>query len=348
MKYKKVSLSDIAEKLGVSKTLVSMVLNGKGDENGISKATQEKVLKLAQELNYKPNQFARGLRLGRSNTIGLIVSDISNPFYAKLARHVEDYCSKEQYNLIICNSDENPEKEKKILHTLLEKQVDGLIISSTLDNTEHLRMLDNENVNYILVDRIYNSYPCHHVIIDNIAGAREATEYLLQNGHKRIACFTIAPSHISTQVERFLGYKEAIDASMEDFNEFYCKSIPRENMHKYIYTILRDWLDNKVMPTAVFSANNQITLALLEVCREMNIQIPTKLSIVSFDDIDVFSFSNPPITAVVQPIESIAKYAVENLIKIIKLKNVQEDLTQLFQISLQTNMILRESVAKYD
>ncbi len=113
-KHKKVSINDIAEMLGVSKTLVSIVLNGKGDQLGISKNTQEKVIKLAQELNYKPNPFARELRVGKSNTLALIVSDISNSFYAKIARYVEEICSKENYNLIICNSDENEEKEKKL------------------------------------------------------------------------------------------------------------------------------------------------------------------------------------------------------------------------------------------
>lgn len=348
MKYKKVSLSDIAEKLGVSKTLVSMVLNGKGDENGISKATQERVLKLAQELNYKPNQFARSLRIGRSNTIGLIVSDISNPFYAKLARYVEDYCSHHQYNLIICNSDENAEKEKKIIDTLLEKQVDGLIISSTIEDTEHLRKISNEQVSFVLVDRIYNSFPSHYVVVDNVFGAREATQYMLEHGHRRIGCFTIAPAHISTQLERFLGYKEAFDASLETFNDFYHKVIPRENMYKTIYNILRDWTSNRVMPTAIFSANNQITLALIEACKELNIHVPSKLSIISFDDIDVFRFSNPPITAILQPIESIAKYAVETLLKVISKTKANEEITELYQIKLQTNLILRESVAKYN
>ena len=129
IKNKKVSLADIAMALGVSKTLVSMVLNGKGDENGISKKTQERVTELAEEMNYKPNQFARGLRIGRSNTIGLIVSDISNPFYSRLARSVEDAVSESGFNLMICSSDESEEKEMKHIEMLINKQVDGIILS---------------------------------------------------------------------------------------------------------------------------------------------------------------------------------------------------------------------------
>jgi len=344
--YKKVSLNDIAEKLGVSKTLVSMVLNGKGDENGISKSTQEKVIQLAHELNYKPNQFARGLRLGKSNTIGLIVSDISNSFYARIARHVEDYCSQEQYNLIICNSDENPEKEIKILKTLLEKQVDGLIISSTIEDNEHLKMLNDEEIPFILIDRIYTSFPSNYVIVNNFLGAKEATQHLIENGHKKIACFTISPAHISTQVERFLGFKAALDESYITFNDFYYKVISRENIYQSIYNAIKEWQYNHIMPTAIFLANNQLTLFLIEICKEFKINIPKDLSIVSFDDIEAFRFNNPPITGVVQPIESIAYSAVSELIKIIK-KTKSEKSFELAQIKLETNLVIRSSVAKY-
>ncbi|NSW45173.1 MAG: LacI family DNA-binding transcriptional regulator [Bacteroidales bacterium] len=344
--YKKISLNDIAEKLGVSKTLVSMVLNGKGDENGISKSTQERVIQLAQELNYKPNQFARGLRLGKSNTIGLIVSDISNSFYARIARYVEDYCSQNEYNLIICNSDENPEKEKKIIKTLLEKQVDGLIISSTIEDTEHLSMLNNEEIPFILIDRIYSSFPSNYVIVNNFLGAKEATQHIIENGHKKIACYTISPAHISTQVERFLGFKAALDESFITFNEFYYKVIPRENIYQSIYTTIKEWHYNHIMPTAIFLANNQLTLALIEICREFRINVPKDLSIVSFDDIEVFRFNNPPITGVVQPIESIAHSAVNELVKIIR-QSKNEKTIHLAQIKLETNLVIRSSVAKY-
>ncbi len=344
--YKKVSLSDIAEKLGVSKTLVSMVLNGKGDDNGISKSTQEKVIQLAQELNYKPNQFARGLRMGKSNTIGLIVSDISNPFYAKIARFVEDYCSKEDYNLIICNSDENPEKEKKIINTLLDKQVDGMIISSTLEDTDHLKLLTNEQIPFILIDRIYPTIPTNYVIVNNFLGAKEATQHLLNNGHKKIACFTISPAHISTQVERFLGYKAALDESFISFNDYYYKVIPRENPFQSIYNTIKEWQYNHVMPSAIFLANNQLTLYLLEICKELKINIPQKLSIVSFDDIEAFRFNTPAITGVVQPIESIAQNSVKELIKLIR-KSKTDESFELNQIKLDTNLIIRESVAKF-
>ncbi|MGQ9847201.1 MAG: LacI family DNA-binding transcriptional regulator [Bacteroidales bacterium] len=343
---KKVSLSDIAEKLGVSKTLVSMVLNGKGDENGISKSTQEKVIQLAQEVNYKPNQFARGLRLGQSNTIGLIVSDISNYFYARIAKYVEDYCSKEEYNLIICNSDENPEKEKKIINNLLEKQVDGLIISSTIENTDHLNLLNTEQIPFVLIDRIYSSFPTNYVIVNNFSGAKEATQHLIDHGHKKIACFTISPAHISTQIERFLGFKAALEENNLIFMDYFYKIIPRENIFQNIYKTIKEWQYNHIMPSAIFSSDNQLTLCLLEICKNLNINIPQELSIVSFDDIEVFKFSKPSITAIVQPIESIAQNAVTELVKQIRKKKLNE-LSELSQIKIETNLIIRQSVSKF-
>lgn len=343
---KKVSLIEIAEKIGVSKTLVSMVLNNKGDDNGISKNTQEKVIELDKQVNYKPNQFVRGLRMSKSNTIGLIVSDISNPFYARIARYIEDYCSKEQYNLIICNSDENAEKEKKIINTLLEKQVDGLILSSTIEHTEHLKLLNSEQIPFILIDRIYSSFPTNYVIVNNFLGAKEATEHLINYGHKRIACFTISPAHISTQVERFLGYKAAIEKNNLLFSDYFHRIISRKNTYQSIYNTIKEWQYNNIMPTAIFSSNNQLTLYLLEICKELKISIPQKLSIVSFDDIETFKFNTPSITAVVQPIESLAQNAVIELIKQIR-KPKSNELSKLSQIKLETNLVLRESVSRF-
>lgn len=345
-KHKKVSINDIAEMLGVSKTLVSIVLNGKGDQLGISKNTQEKVIKLAQELNYKPNPFARGLRVGKSNTLALIVSDISNSFYAKIARYVEEICSKENYNLIICNSDENEEKEKKIIANLLEKQVDGIIISPTSQSTEPFEELNKLKIPFILIDRSYSSFASNYVVVDNFNGAKQATLHLIQNGHKRIACFTSSPAHLSSQVERFLGYKAALEENFISFFGHYYKVIDRNNVYSNIYSVIKEWSLHHIMPTAIFISNNQLTLSFLEVCSDLKIKIPKDLSIVSFDDIDAFKFTTPTITAVSQPIENIAFHAVNELIKQIR-QNTKNNEMVYSQIKLETSLVLRQSVIKY-
>jgi len=345
MKSKKVSLADIADSLGVSKTLVSMVLNGKGDENGISKKTQDRVTELSKRLNYKPNQFARGLRIGRSNTIGLLVSDISNPFYSRLARSVEDAVSEAGYNLMICSSDESDEKELKLLEMLINKQVDGIILSSTLDTTFHIEGLLNDEFPIVLIDRTYSELETHSVVVDNRAGAKEAVDHLIQNGHRKIAAMVISPAHISTQVERLDGYKDSLIDNNIPINEYYQKVIPREDIYRSVTQIINEWKNDGMMPSALFVSNNQIAIGCLEVFREMGVSIPKDLSFVSFDDIDLFRLFSPPVTSIIQPIQSIAKNAVEILLEDIKLKENDEPLVYKHKL-LQTNIVIRNSVLK--
>jgi len=342
---KKTSLADIAIQLNVSKTLVSMVLNGKGDENGISKKTQEMVMSLARELNYKPNQMARGLRMGRSNTIGFVVSDISNPFYAKLARYVEDAVSEAGYNLIICSSDENSKKEIKIIELLLEKQVDGIILSSTLDTSEHITNFEENNLPYVLIDRTYPEVETNKVIVDNRLGAFEAVEHIINNGHKKIAAFVISPAHISTQVERLDGYKDALKKYSIGENLYYQKVIQRENIYSNILQIFKQWKNDNVMPSALFVTNNQLAIGSLEAIKDLGLNIPLDISLISFDDIDLFRLYNPPITSIIQPINTIAKNAVEILIQNIKGKESNDEFKKISKC-LQTNIVIRNSVRK--
>lgn len=345
MKNKKISLADIAQTMGVSKTLVSMVLNGKGDENGISKKTQMQVMQLAEELNYKPNQFARGLRIGKSNTIGLLVSDISNPFYAKLARAAEDAVSEAGYNLMICSSDESEAKEMKLLEMLLNKQVDGIILSSTLEDGGHVLELQNENFPMVLIDRFFPEIPTNNVIVDNKGGAFEAVEHLIQNGHKKIAIMVISPEHISTQVERINGYKEALMKYKLPVNQYYIKVINRDEIFNSIYKVVNEWKQDGMMPSAVFLANNQIAIGCLEVIQSLRISVPQKLSVICFDDIDLFRLYSPPITSVIQPIKAIAQNAVNILLEKIS-ANQSHSPNEKVQKILKTNVVVRNSVLK--
>ena len=345
MKNKKVSLADIAQTLGVSKTLVSMVLNDKGDENGISKKTQDRVKELANELNYKPNQFARGLRIGRSNTIGLVVSDISNPFYSKLARFVEDAVSEAGFNLMICSSDESEDKEVKLIEMLLNKQVDGIILSSTHDTTEHIQGLVQDNFPLVLIDRTYGDLESHSVVVDNRTGAKEAVEHLILNGHTKIAAMIISPSHISTQVERLDGYKDALSENNIPVNKYYEKVINRDDIYKNISTVLKEWKNDRMMPSAIFVSNNQIAIGCLEVFRDNGFSIPRDISIVSFDDIELFRLYSPPITSVIQPIQSIARNAVDILLEEVKQTEDTEAISKKHKL-LSTNIVVRNSVLK--
>ena len=337
---KKISLSDIAIECKVSKTLVSMVLNGRGDAYGISKETQERVYAAAEKLNYKPNQIARGLRLGKSNTIGLVVSDIANPFYAKIARGVEDYASKSGYNLIICSSDESAEKEAALLRMLKERQVDGLLISTTFSSSKEIMSLIKESVPFVLIDRFFPHTDTHYVVIDNYKGAFDATEHLINLGYTRIAHMTVTPTHLTSLKERKRGYLDALKKHDMRINKRFICQIPYGDIKKNVYKELRELIASPNNVQAIFLANNNITVAFLECVNEMKLRIPHEIAIVSFDDIELFKVYYPPITAVAQPIDEICKRSVKTLLD--EIKNHGE-ISERVRIKLEPKLIIRES-----
>ncbi len=310
---KKTSLSDIAKSLGVSKTLVSFVLNGQGDKNGISPNTQKMVLNKAKELNYKPNHIARGLRLGKSQTIGLVVADISNKFYAKIAKKIEEVASKHNYNLIFCSSDENPEKEIELINMLKERQVDGMIISTTQKNASVFSKLKKENYPFVLIDRKIPKLLANFTGVDNYKGAYEATEQLINNGFQKIGLLKISPAHLSPIVEREKGYRGALKNNGTRVNNKLIRTIDCANIREEVRLVLQELIMPPFKIDAIFSVNNNITVACMEYLNEMNIRIPQDIALVSFDDIDLFRFSYPTITAVAQPIEKIGEVSVNIL-----------------------------------
>ena len=311
---KETSLNDIARSLNVSKALVSFVLNDQGNEKGISSETQKKVLEKAKELNYKPNHIARGLRLGKSQTIGLIVADISNKFYAKIAKQVEKVASENNYNLIFCSSDENQEKEIELIDMLRERRVDGIIISTTQNNSSVFARLKKESYPFVLIDRNLPRLSLNFVGVDNYSGAFQATQQLISNGFQKIGLLKISPSYLSTIKEREQGYRDALKKNGLRVNTRLIKTISFSDIRTTVRATLRELIQPPHAIDALFSVNNNITVACLEFLNEMNLRIPQDMAIVSFDDIDLFKFSYPAITAIAQPVEEIGKVAVSILL----------------------------------
>ncbi len=336
---KKISIKDIAQSLGVSPTLVSMVLNGKGDENGISSITQKRVIETAAKLNYKPNQTARSLRMGRSETIGLIVSDISNPFYAKIAGRIERKASVLGYNLFVCSTYENPEKESELIQMLKNRNVDGMIISSSAENIEEIKSLRSDNYPFVLIDRNLDISDVNLVSVDNFKGAYEATQHLIETGRKTIAFLSITPSYISTMIYRKKGYLRALTDNSLPQNKLLQKEIRFDRINEDTEKAVNELFNSNPDIDAVFSSNNSITVACLKTFSEMKIMIPQDLALVSFDDVDWFEYSNPGITAVAQSVNDIGDHAVDLLLNEIKLKGKSEKK----QICLKPNLIIRES-----
>ncbi len=339
---RKVTLADIAQALGVSKTLVSLVLNGRGDEHGINAETQERVRKKAKELNYRPNPIARGLRTGKSHTIGLILTDISNIFMAKMARAIEDKVRQSGYNLVFCSSDEDPEREASLIEMLRERQVDGLILmTSSKDNTQ-VEALHKEGYPLVLIDRFLEEIATNYVGANNFEGARDAVLHLIDQGFQNIGLLAITPKHISPIKDREKGYAEALKSRGITLNPALVYEIPFDQIQPHVFKALDACLEGEDKAEAIFAVNNSIAIACLQYSKAKGLRIPEDFALISFDDIELFEFSNPPISAVAQPIKTIGEQAVSLLMQQLKTpKNFSNQ-----QHELKTELIIRASSLK--
>jgi LacI family transcriptional regulator len=334
-----VSLSDIANALGVSKTLVSMVLNNKADENGISKKTQKRVLKFAKEINYKPNLMARGLRMGVTNTIGLVVSDIANPFYSKMARLMEDKLGKENYHLVICSTDEDTEKEKKIIRLMREKQFDGIIVSSSQKKADDFKQLLREDYPFVLIDRKIKGIKANFVGIDNLESTHHAVQHLIKAGYKKIAAFAVSPAYVSSIKERICGYQSAIKEAGLTTSDKLLIEIPFDKVKEEVKKEITKLTMSGPGIDALFAVNNNIAVACLETFHELKIKIPGDLAFIAFDDIDAFKLTTPQVTAIDQPLEEICTHAVSIL-----MHEINKPRKAKKEVILKPQLIIRESV----
>jgi LacI family transcriptional regulator len=333
---KKASLQDIARSLNVSKSLVSFVINGLGDEKGIKSETQRRVLAKARELNYKPNFIARGLRLGKSNTIGLIVADISNKFYAKIARRVEEVASDHGYNVIFCSSDEDEKKEIGLIEMLRERQVDGLLISTTQKESSFFTQLKKEQFPFVLFDRQLPRLSTNYVGVANLEATRDAVTMMIRQGYRRIGLLKITPSHLSSVREREAGYREALKSNGLRFSSELVREVSYENIYDETHTALTSWLKGEVPVDAIFTINNSIAIACLETLHSMELVIPKDVALISFDDIDLFRLMHPSITALAQPVEDIGERAVHILLELIEGADSQTIRQEILPVRLIT------------
>jgi len=337
---KRVSLADLSSELHVSKTLISLVLNNKGDQHGISKTTQAKVIAKAAEMNYFPNQMARGLRIGKSGTIGLIVADIANPFYAVIARYIEDEVNKLGYNLIICSSDEKDEKEFRLLRMLRDRQVDGLIVSSTLRKPNALLELKRLGYPIVLIDRDMPKLGVPTVLVNNHKGAYEMTRHLIAHGHKKIAHVSLSPNYLSTIRDRVKGYRDAMKDAGIRISSRWIINVPFDDVPAAVERILPEAIKQPGGATAIFTANNNLAVAVLGTLRNHSYRIPEDVALCSFDDVDLFRFSHPPITACEQPSRDIATESVRLLSRLIDQKGSPEGIENVI---LETTLNPRPS-----
>ncbi len=315
-----------------------MVLNGKGNQYGISKKTQAAVLDAVAQLDYTPNKFAKALRTGKSYFIGLIVTDIANPFYSTIAKNIENVLFEHGYNLMVCSTDENEEKEKRLVEMMLNQQgVDGLIIASTFKNSSFYEQARFAKVPIVFIDRVIPLFSTNYVVIDNYGGSVEIVNHLVKAGCKKIACFCITPSYLSTIEDRVNGYREALAKNNLKEDSDYIKSISFDHIDEDVERSLWELLQKGNAPDAIFVLNNNIAVALLKTLKKKEfLTLASRLRIACFDDIEMFNIIDKPVISVSQPVQEIGKNSSLVLLNIIAGKQTSKS-----NIVLATKLIDR-------
>jgi LacI family transcriptional regulator len=335
---KRLQLEDLSKQLGYSKTLISMVLNGKGNQYGISKKTQAAVLDAVAQLDYTPNKFAKALRTGKSYFVGLIVTDIANPFYSTIAKNIENVLFENGYNLMVCSTEENEEKEKRLVEMMLNQQgVDGLIIASTFKNSSFYEQARFSKVPIVFIDRVIPLFNTNYVVIDNYGGSVEIVSRLVKEGCKKIACFCITPLYLSTVEDRVNGYREALAKNNLPEDGDYIKQISFDHIDADVERSLRELVQKDAQLDAVFVLNNHVAVALLKALKRKEFSaISSRLKIACFDDIELFNIIDRPVISVSQPVQEIGKNSSLVLLSIIAGKQTSKS-----NIVLPTKLIDR-------
>lgn len=307
---KPASIKDIASKANVSITTVSFILNGKAEQMRISKAVIEKVEAIIKELEFRPNQVARSLRTGNTNTIGLIVEDISNSFFASIARKIEDKAYKKGYKISYSSTENDPVKAKELIEMFKSRQVDAYIIAPVPGIENDIKQLLAEHIPVVIFDRNLPDLDVNFVGVDNFEGTYTATQKLIEKGRKHIAFVTV-DMQVDQINNRFLGYQEALKEANIAFNAGIFAKIPFDESEENINAQLKLLFEQHPEIDAVLFATNYLAIKGLSVLKEINKPVGELLSVVSYDDHDVFKLHTPPISAVDQPIEELAERIID-------------------------------------
>ena len=332
------TLKDIAKKTGVSVSTVSRVLHDNSQKYKISEETQVKIKEAAKGFGYRVNALARGLRLQKTFEIGVIVPDISNPFFSAVIKSVAGELRKRNYNFIVYDSDEDIVIERSAVKSLLEKHVDGLIIASVGQDFSHIQKIRDSEIPFVMVDRCFDELDVDSVSVDNVKGSLLAVNHLIDAGHKRIAFIQGLPKTYASET-RLQGYKIALQDAGISIDEQLIVGDDFRSLNGYLETKLLLKLANP--PTAIFTAGDLIALGTLEACRENNIAIPKDLSIVTFDDPVFASYLSPSLSAIEQPITKISEMAVAMLYR--RMRNPSDEPRKIL---LEPKLNVRGSVAR--
>ena len=327
------SIKDVAREAGVSIATVSRVLN---NVDVVNDDTKKRVQDAIKKLSYRPNIVARSLKTQRTKTIGILVPDISNQFYPEVVRGAEDVANIYDYNIILCNSDSDIEKEKEYIRVLREKMVDGMLYMSSHLDLEILDLIDELELKTVLVETKAPGEKHPSVTIDNREAAYDATKYLIEKGNKKIAYIGMKKDRKNAVAKRHEGYEKALaDSGIElDLGLLYYGDLKAPAGYKGVNVIL----ENSEID-AVFCASDEIAMGVINALRDKGLRCPEDVDVIGFNDIYQASIFYPKITTVAQPMYDMGSVGMRMLIKIINNKPLDEE-----QYQLQYHIVERDSV----
>lgn len=310
---KPITIADVADYASVSKSTVSQYLNQRYDYMG--EKTKKRIEKAIKELGYQPNIVARSLKQKTTTTIGVIVANILHSFSTHIIRVIEDICHENDFHIIVCNADDEPEKEKKYINMLRAKQVDGIIIFPTGGNIELYQKMKNENFPLVFVDRSVPTLSITSVMLNNELASKLAVDHFIDRGYERIGIITTSIiRNITPRVERVNGYKKALQSHQIEINNDYIKTLEVNE----IQSGLHEMLSLEKPPQCLLAGNDLVLMEILKYVRDHDFKIPDNLALIGIDDVSFASFYIPTLTTISQPIVEMGKKATELLLTKIK------------------------------
>jgi LacI family transcriptional regulator len=300
-------MKQVAQRAGVSVSSVSHVLN---DTRYVSPDAKTRIEEAMRELSYVPSAVARSLKHHVTHTLGIMIPNNSNPYFAEIIRCIEGRCFAAGYNVVLCNSDDDPRKQSVYLRVLMEKRVDGLIVMSSGDSADLPELIRGANIPLVLVDRATASTECDIVSVDHEAGGYLATRHLLELGHRRIACIA-GPENLASGRLREAGWRRALlEAGLAPQDGLLqCGHFTSAGGLQAMEALLTQ----PQPPSAVFACNDLMAIGALCAAHTRGLRIPEDVSVIGFDDIELSAFMSPPLTTVAQPKQQIGALTVELL-----------------------------------
>ena len=335
------TIEDVANHVQLSVATVGRAIGGYGR---VSAETKTRVLQAARELNYHPNTIARGMKEQRTRTVGLVVGNIMNPFFSIIVRAVEDTVSRYGLNVIVCNTDEDSEKELAHAKTLFERRVDGLIVASTVfGSTSALKLAKTYYGNQIptvLIDRTVPGISVPTFSSDNTEGAYKATRHLCALGHTHIGVI-VGKRSLPTMAERVQGYKDALGHANIAVDEALIidSTVDADVGVRGGYAAAQQLFQQQNRPSALLVMNNLLVVGVLQALKEAKLQVPQDLSLIAWDDFELAEHLTPPLTVVDQPTYTMGSLAAEQLMKAVTQRNTLEPL----EVILKPRLIIRGS-----